>query len=600
MIKAFKNWQEKAHDFYQGGQFSQREIGVKRHQEICVASLKQILDSLTWHLIFIPLIILLYAFFLLGYVDTLKVTLWYLAVLLSMLPTILIAYRYHQSTLDAKPFSAQSFIKIEKTLVISGGISAFLMGMSSWLFYENLPQSTVLFLIVLLSLGPAVTAVSFAGRLRLWFSITLGLMVPMISYVFFRWTAQEIVPSGLFSFWLLAYVVYTAFIAYKQHTFIKENLYLKFQLEEAVKSRTQYLAIASHDLRQPMHAMGLFISALQPHVKQAGNRAFGKLNESVLALRTLFDSLLDISRLDADIIEPNLQAIKWQPFIEKIISGFKPAAEQKGLSIQLHSEAFNIHSDPVLLERVLRNLISNAIRFSSKSEADKGEIRIHCQLEDKRVIINIEDQGCGVPANEIEDIFSEYYQLENSERDRSKGLGLGLAIVKRICHLLDVPLKLRSEEGVGSIFSLTLPLFKGQFYSPVAVTPSWDLSERLILVVDDEQAVLEGMRQLLALWGCKTLLAQSAEEMQALLVNAQTPDIIIADYRLRDGKTGAQAIALIRQRFPDHTIPGILITGDTAPERLIEAKESGLWLLHKPIAPAQLRSAIYQATTTFV
>ena len=362
----------------------------------------------------------------------------------------------------------------------------------------------------------------------------------------------------------------------------------KAKVEAANRDKTRFLASASHDLRQPVHALTLFADALHPQLTSAkAHSLLDNMNRSIEALNQLLGSLLDISKLDADIIKPSLLHFPVHVLLDQLNTEYAPQAHAKGLDWRVDAGQLIVHSDPVLLDTLLRNLISNAIRYTHA-----GGIEISCTALDANIRIDIADTGVGIPSDQHQDIFREFYQLENPERDRSKGLGLGLAIVDRLASLLEHRVTLDSEPGKGSRFAVILPA--GDLTAVIRPTVrdfgQDDVSGLRIVVIDDEAAVREGMQAVLEGWGCETLLAGSEDEaLEKIKAHGQAPQVIISDYRLRDGKTGEQAIERLRREFGGD-IPALIITGDTAPDRLHEAQESGHTLMHKPVQPGKLRA----------
>jgi CheY-like chemotaxis protein/anti-sigma regulatory factor (Ser/Thr protein kinase) len=251
-----------------------------------------------------------------------------------------------------------------------------------------------------------------------------------------------------------------------------------------------------------------------------------------------------------------------------------------------------VRTDPALLETLLRNLIGNALRYTLQ-----GYIAVVCREQDGWVRIEVEDSGVGIPVDKQTEIFREYHQLGNPERDGAKGLGLGLAIVERLARLLNHRIELRSAPGEGSCFTVVMPLgavsavsLEDDGGSSGETTLDSDLAGMTVLVIDDQVAVLEGMQALLGRWGCETILADSEEAAVAAMRQAlRIPELIVSDYRLREGRTGSQAINRVRCEFGE-SIPALIITGDTAPERLREAQTSGHALMSKPVPPARLRA----------
>ena len=361
--------------------------------------------------------------------------------------------------------------------------------------------------------------------------------------------------------------------------------------EAANQAKSRFLAAASHDLRQPLHALGLFAGALTEKIQYPEVRHIvNNINASVEALEALFNELLDISKLDAGIIEPNMCHFSIAATLQRLHTEYSPRAEQKALEFRVRPCDAMVRSDPMLLERILRNLVSNAIRYTQT-----GAVLLVCRKRGNRLRIEVRDSGIGIPPEQRDKIFEEFYQLGNPERDRNKGLGLGLAIVKRLEQLLGYKVDVKSALCKGSLFSVEVPLGERMAAQPalqeVGGRASYNFDSELVVVVDDEMAVRESVQILLELWGCEVIAAGSTEEAQELLRNSRPPSLIIADYRLRGNATGIEAIQSIQTMFRAN-IPGVLITGDTGPERLREAKASGYQLVHKPVAPAKLRSIL--------
>jgi PAS domain S-box-containing protein len=363
------------------------------------------------------------------------------------------------------------------------------------------------------------------------------------------------------------------------------------EAERANRAKAQFLAAASHDLRQPLQAANLFLAALKSQGLDARQRdTLDHLEQAMRATNDLLESLLDISRLDAGVLQPQLRAVRLQPIVDQLVSEFAEEAAQKRLALRVRPTPLAVRSDPKLLERLLRNLIANALRYT-----EKGGVLIGARRRRDHALLGVWDTGIGIPALQLDRIFEEFFQLGNPERDRKRGLGLGLAIVERISRLLDHPVAVRSAEGRGSLFEIALPLadviaFEATADS-VAAGPC-ALEGVQVLAIDDEPMQRQAMAALFQAWGCKADIVRSAvEALQVLAASSARPDVIIADYRLRDGRNGADAIRILRQ-FVGRNVPGILITGDTEPRRLAEAKASGFRLLHKPVDPDRLRAEV--------
>ena len=372
----------------------------------------------------------------------------------------------------------------------------------------------------------------------------------------------------------------------------QEVLFARDRAEAANRAKSQFLAAASHDLRQPLHALSLFSATLMLRsVDVTTSEIAGHINKALASLATLVDSLLDISKLDAGAVRPELQRVSVKALIERIEADYRPVAREKGLTFRFAPAEAQVETDPVLLERMLRNLIDNAFKYTAA-----GSVSLDAELDEGTVCISVRDTGPGIPVSERERIFEEFYQIGNPERDRAKGLGLGLAIVRRLALLLGLEVQLESQPGRGSTFSLTLLRIAGnggpqQLRRAAAVDDSSALSGVKVLVLDDEPSVRVGMRALLESWGCRVAACSGLVEAQQLL-DAYAPevDVIVADFRLAQSENGIDTVHRLRARLGD--VPAMIVSGDTAPERLREAQASGLPFLHKPVSADELKQAI--------
>lgn len=360
--------------------------------------------------------------------------------------------------------------------------------------------------------------------------------------------------------------------------------------EEANRSKSRFFAAANHDLRQPLHSLGLFATALRNGATDESHR---KLIDQILqcteSLEQLFDNLLDISRLDAGQVEVKRELVPANAVLDRLRSTFATPALDKGLQLKVRRSKLLLDTDPTLLFRVLSNFVSNAIRYT-----DKGSVLVACRRRGNTVCIEVWDSGIGIAAEQHERVFEEFYQLNNPERDRSRGLGLGLATVKRIASLLDHPLRLRSIPRKGSRFTIEAPLADPLRVQNISATVEQKvpnlLGGKLILVIDDEASVRMGMQSLLESWGCKCVTAVDAPEALQALQNRK-PDFIIADLRLRGETNGIDVISELRARL-DESIPAVLISGDTATEQLRKVSAAGLTMMHKPLKAVRLRALL--------
>ena len=367
------------------------------------------------------------------------------------------------------------------------------------------------------------------------------------------------------------------------------------QATEAGRAKNMFLASASHDLRQPVHALNLFVESLRNEVTTESQRILLQhIDNSTATLSGLLSSLLDISKLDAGVVVPAYARTSMADVLDTIIEEFEPQARRKGLELRLYRRDHELITDPVLMANILRNLVSNALRYT-----ESGGVLISCRPRRGALLLQVWDTGIGIPVQERERIFTEFHQLHNPERDRNKGLGLGLAICRRTCELLGYKLSLVSHPGRGSTFSILMPMDRAEGLLPVAKDeaqrvrlPTQGLKGRRVLVIDDEADVRQAMSILLERWGCRVMLADDIGS--ALATAAQVDyqiDGIIADYRLRNNTTGINAINAITDAS-GRAIPAMLVTGDTDPQRISEVKRSGHILLHKPVKAAHLRNAL--------
>jgi len=363
------------------------------------------------------------------------------------------------------------------------------------------------------------------------------------------------------------------------------------ELEEANLAKSRFLAAASHDLRQPLHALNLFLTQLRTEKDQAEkSRVIARIDTAVAGMNELFNALLDISRLDAGVLAPSISDFPIDQLLKRIEMTFTAAAREKDLRLRVVSNGAWVRSDVILLERILLNLVSNAVRYTPA-----GGIVVGCRRRGGLLRIEVCDSGIGIPEDQQRNIFGEFHQLSTADQDRRGGLGLGLAIVDRLCRLLDHPIGLTSSLGKGSRFVISVPMAAPLEAAEHLPQPALDQAVgKSVVVIDDDALVLDGMRGVLKSWGCSVLTATSEETALAVLSErGRPPDIIISDYRLRDGRTGIDVIDRIRRTFCA-PIPAFLISGDTAPERLREASASGYYLLHKPVLPITLRAVVSQ------
>jgi signal transduction histidine kinase/ActR/RegA family two-component response regulator len=367
----------------------------------------------------------------------------------------------------------------------------------------------------------------------------------------------------------------------------------KEEAELATQAKTRFLAAASHDLRQPTHALGMFVARLAqlPHDAQTGE-LIRNLQASVLAMQSLLDSLLDLSRLEANAVSVKCQAFALSGLMTQLGLDLAQSASDKGLRLRIRTTDLYVLSDAHLVYRILLNLVGNALRYTQR-----GGVLVACRVVNggKHVAIQVWDTGIGISPEHQQDVFKEFYQVGNAGRDRNLGLGLGLNIVHRTAELLGHPLELRSRPGVGSRFSLTLPVVDAVPQAATVPTanpePQDDLMGVSVWVVEDDELVRDALVGLLKAWGMNVFAAQDVQGALTFCLQGMRPDLILSDYRLQQGQNGIAVIERLRLQL-NSPIPACLMSGNTDADLMAAAQVAALTLLHKPVRPAKLRSLL--------
>ena len=368
------------------------------------------------------------------------------------------------------------------------------------------------------------------------------------------------------------------------------------QAEQSAQARARVLAAASHDLRQPLHALSLYSAVLAANPPADTVRELGQsIDQIVRSLGNLLNGLLDLSRLSAAHYVPDHQVVDIAEVIGQVCAEYQHTAAEGGLQMIADLVPARISCDPLVVERIARNLVDNAIKYT-----DKGEVQVTTRLEQDGgeyfVLLGVADTGRGIPVAEQERIFEEFYQIDNPGRDHTKGVGLGLAIVRRLCELIGASVRIASTPGRGTRFDIRIPATivrdkQSHELDSEPVAPS--ILGKRIFVVDDESEILRGMQELFRTWGVEALTARSPHEANQLFNLHGQPDLMIADLRLGVEETGVGMARRLRKEFGD--FPILIITGETSSDALVEANELGLPLLQKPIAPEVFRRAIMTA-----
>ncbi len=359
--------------------------------------------------------------------------------------------------------------------------------------------------------------------------------------------------------------------------------------EAANRAKTRFLASASHDLRQPLHTLSLFSAALTMRPLDAGSQQIAQhISAALQTLGAQLDALLDVSKLDAGVVPVRRTSFSLWEFLKRHEQEYRPQAEAKGLLLTMRCDADAVcETDEVLLGRIVRNLLENAIKYTPS-----GEVNISGRREAGKCLISVKDSGIGIAPAEHQRVFEEFYQVDNPDRDRSQGLGLGLSIVRRLAQLLEVSVSMSSAPGLGTTFTLTVA--QGRLLTPPGgregQLPAHPRLEGMkILVLDDEEEVRKGMQALLRELGCQVEVAGCIAEA-VVQCQAAPPDMALVDLRLRGQESGIAAVEQLRQARPG--LRAILVSGDTAPDRLKDARDAGIPMLHKPVAAESLCRAI--------
>ncbi len=481
----------------------------------------------------------------------------------------------------------------------SGLVGGLIWGAGAWLFFspEYVPETIFLLVVMIGIVAGALPSLSSYSLSFILFAC--GTLIPMATKLW----VMDWGFSGALAALSLIYLGVNVFYSRNMDRTICASITLDLAnqnllqevsqardiAEKANQSKSRFLAAASHDLRQPLHAMGLFMESLKRHLKGSKERyLFENIQLAHDALEDMFDALMEISHLEVGGVKPVKSHFYIQPVIHKIAANFDELLQQKELDLVIQESNAVVTTDIVLLSTIIRNLLSNAVKYT-----DTGSIAVTMQTIDDNVRLCIKDTGIGIPDDKRELIFSEYQQLDNPERDRDKGLGLGLSVVKKMTELLSLPFSFESTLGAGSSFCIDIPLGEAHLVSSSVNTDFVrQLNNVHVLLVDDDSLVREATINLLGEWGCLVTVAESMHDALSAVKSIKQPvDILMCDYRLKEKITGVDVITGIRQNI-DAELPAFLMTGDTDPKLRQQLNDQGFYVLNKPIKPAQLRNTI--------
>jgi signal transduction histidine kinase len=506
--------------------------------------------------------------------------------------------------------------RTHRNFVLHAGASGTALGAAAIIFLPRLPILEQAMLgIVLMTLPAAGAAVSHSSR-HMAIAYSLGILLPSVP----TWMVmhpQLAIASGTLS---ILYCVLIFIVAKEGDRLLLRSIMIRHerdrlvrdleqrnidvraamtQAEQSALARARVLAAASHDLRQPLHALSVYSAVLAANPPaQAMREVASNIDQIVRSLGSLLHGLLDLSRLSSGHYTIDRQVTSLDQLLRSVCAEYERPAAQKGLTLIAQLQSVNVMGDPVALGRIARNLLDNAIKYTERGTITVAT-RLDASITPPAAIMSVTDTGKGIPSTELGRIFEEFYQLDNPGRDRSKGVGLGLAIVQRLCELSGAQISVQSELGVGTCFSVriadavTEQVSEPRSASPEAAEmPPLALDGRSIYIVDDEVDILKSMTQLLELWGASARCAGSPEAAVRLFEEHGPPDLLITDLRLGTPENGTELVLRLRRRFGP--FPALVTTGEISPETLGPTKDHGLALLHKPITEEALRRAMSQ------
>jgi signal transduction histidine kinase len=367
----------------------------------------------------------------------------------------------------------------------------------------------------------------------------------------------------------------------------------KQQADEANLSKTRFLAAASHDLLQPLNAARLFLSALgDTEQSDEQRRLLSHVDTAFESVERLLGALLDISKLDAGVMKPAIKDVDLGELLGSAATEFAPVADSKGLRLRHVPVRCTVRTDGHLLVRIVRNFLSNAVRYTRN-----GAVLLGCRRDGDHVRIEVHDTGAGMPPDKLEEIFEEFCRLVGAAEDYERGFGLGLAIVRRIARMLDHPLDVRSTEGRGSCFAVSVPVVRWAAPETARRRGGEDgvtnaLVGKVVVVIENEPAILDAMATVLERWGCEVVTGTSGARAEAELAGSGlVPDVVVADYHLDEDATGLDTIETVRRDL-GHRIPGIVVTADRTAEVRKQIDGAGCSVLSKPVRPGRLRSLL--------
>ncbi len=523
--------------------------------------------------------------------------LWFFSIQIVVLVRFIVCRKYSETELS---LAQTDYLKL--FFIINSFINGTLWGALSWLLSDTWDIHA--FYILLPILGIFAGAMNLATILPVYFSLIMPILIQTLIVLIFSDVANSVLAgffiiyyAGMirFSLELHKMLIHTYRLQFELETTNHELVVQKQTAEKANNDKSRFLASASHDLRQPLYAMELFLGGLAQDEKgEKKNYLVQKLRSALDSMQIMFSSLLDMSRFDAGVITPTHKNHSSEILLQTLKVKFDDECKRKGIRLIIRSSSAWFYSDPILVQRVLENYITNAVKYTNS-----GGVLVACRQRGRYCCFEVWDTGRGIEKDDLTTIFDAFHQLENPERDRKKGVGLGLAIVDQIAKLLNAPIFVRSRIGQGSVFSISLPMGSVEAKLKDESTSKIDEDKTQLIdlgvwIVDDDEDILEGLQLQLETWGCITRTFDSPEQIQSFMEgNRELPKLLISDLRLRDHRNGIEVIKMVDKHCTGN-LAAIIITGDTGPERLQEVTKAGFPLLHKPVTAEKLHQTIIE------
>jgi len=494
---------------------------------------------------------------------------------------------------------------IHRRLILLAACTAASIGLAATVFIPYMPLADqALMMIIFFTLPAAGVSVAVSSQ-QILAAYAFFILVPAATSWGLQYPSQITTVAGLTAlyWWFIISVASdgeqllrrSIEIRCERDRMVRDLERRNLEVREAVnkaehssQARARVLAAASHDLRQPLHALSVYSAVLNsnPSVETLPKVA-SNIDRLVRVLGGLLHGLLDLSRLSTDYYVPEKQRVSLERLVGEVCNEFEADAKNKNLSLIRALQPIQLHDDPVAIARIARNLLDNALKYT-----DQGEIWVLTRLKDHQALLIIEDTGRGIPADEQNRIFEEFYQLDNPGRDHEKGVGLGLAIVHRLCELIGASITLHSAPGKGARFTVAFPSIATDSIpknAPDSIDSSV-LKDKLIFVIDDEIDILDSMNTLLQSWALRIKTAQSAQNLETLFEQYGKPNLLIADLRLNGDEQGATLAKRLRQLHGDFQV--LIVTGETVSDELQQANAEGYPIMQKPLACDELFGVI--------